>query len=232
MVLTNTLPGQGTASVIPSSFMPATSTGTCRSDRWALRCGARTLNCANASATRPFGTIDTPTQGGVASATAYVNFGWALTPAPKQIPIDGSTVTVWVDGLPLGAVDYNHERGDIETLFPDYQNTIGSNGPVGFRVIDTTTLTDGLHTIVWTVTDDAGTGEGLGSRFFTVANGVGAATRSPPRRRPRPCPCRGHGRPSTTHRSTVRRSSSGGVGWRVTWRVGGAPGIRTPRPPQ
>jgi hypothetical protein len=124
----------------------------------------------------PFGAIDTPTQGGVASGTSFLNYGWALTPQPKIIPIDGSTITVWVDGLPLGAVDYNHERADIEALFPGYQNTAGSNGAVGLRVIDTTALTNGLHTIAWTVADDQGAVEGIGSRFFTVSNGAGAVT--------------------------------------------------------
>ena len=69
-----------------------------------------------------------------------MNFGWALTPQPKIIPINGSTITVMVDGAPLGPVDYNHERADIEALFPGFQNTAGANGAVGFRVIDTTTL--------------------------------------------------------------------------------------------
>ena len=134
------------------------------------------MTCANALATKPFGAIDTPTQGGVASGSSFVNFGWALTPQPKLIPLDGSTVTVWVDGTPLGPVDYNHERVDIETLFPGFQNTAGSNGGVGFRILDTTTLTNGLHTIAWTVVDDQGAVEGIGSRFFTVSNGAGALT--------------------------------------------------------
>ena len=60
--------------------------------------GTRTITCDNAHATKPFGAIDTPTQGGVASGTNFVNFGWALTPLPKTIPTDGSTITVLVDG--------------------------------------------------------------------------------------------------------------------------------------
>ena len=139
-------------------------------------CGTRTMTCANASATKPFGAIDTPAQGGVASATNFVNFGWALTPQPKLIPLNGSTITVLVDGNSLGTVDYNHERPDIEALFPGYQNTAGANGAIGFRVIDTTLLTNGMHTISWTVTDNGGAIEGIGSRFFTVSNGAGALT--------------------------------------------------------
>jgi hypothetical protein len=134
------------------------------------------MTCTNASATKPFGTIDTPTQGGVASGANFINFGWALTPQPKIIPIDGSTITVVVDGASLGPVEYNLERPDIEALFSGFQNTAGTNGAVGFRIIDTTTLTNGLHTIAWTVIDNQGAVEGIGSRYFTVVNGVGAVT--------------------------------------------------------
>ncbi len=136
--------------------------------------GTRGMTCANASATRPFGAIDTPTQGGAASGAGFVNFGWTLTPQPKFIPINGSTITVMVDGNPLGPVDYNHERADIEALFPGFQNTAGANGAVGFRVIDTTTLANGRHTISWTVTDSLAFTEGIGSRVFTVSNGADA----------------------------------------------------------
>ena len=34
-------------------------------------------------------------------------------------------------------------------------------------MIDTTALSNGLHTIVWTATDSAGLTGGIGSRFFT-----------------------------------------------------------------
>jgi hypothetical protein len=134
------------------------------------------MTCSNANATRPFGAIDTPGQGEVAFGSGFVNFGWALTPPPKMIPLDGSTITVLVDGNPVGTVDYNHERSDIESLFPGYLNTAGPNGAVGFRVLDTTTLPNGLHTVSWTVTDSGGAIEGIGSRFFTVSNGTGALT--------------------------------------------------------
>ena len=52
-----------------------------------------------------------------------------------------------------------------------------SNGAVGFRTIDTTALANGLHTIVWTVTDSGGVTAGIGSRYFRVSNGVGASDR-------------------------------------------------------
>ena len=169
MVLTNMLPNQGNGPY--AFFMWAQD-----QEGHTTLLGTRTLTCANASATKPFGAIDTPTQGGLASGSASVNFGWALTPQPKLIPLDGSTITVWVDGTPVGPVDYNHERADIETLFPGFQNTAGPNGAVGFRVLDTTTLANGVHTIAWVVVDDEGAAEGIGSRYFTVSNGAGALT--------------------------------------------------------
>jgi hypothetical protein len=169
MVLTNMLPNQGNGTYL--FYMHAQDR-----DGNTTQLGTRTLTCANASATKPFGTIDTPEQGGPASGASFLNFGWVLTPQPKMIPLDGSTITVMVDGTPLGTVSYNHERPDIEALFPGYQNTAGANGAVGVRVIDTTTLANGLHTISWTVTDNQGITEGIGSRFFTVSNGTGSLT--------------------------------------------------------
>ena len=169
MVLTNMLPDQGNG--MYQFFMYAHD-----QEGHSTLLGTRTMTCANASATKPFGAIDTPTQGGIASGTSFVNFGWTLTPRPKLIPLDGSTITVLVDGNPLGTVSYNHERPDIEGLFPGFQNTAGTNGAIGFRVIDTTSLTNGLHTVSWTVVDDGGAVEGIGSRFFTVSNGAAAVT--------------------------------------------------------
>jgi hypothetical protein len=101
------------------------------------------------------------------SGSAYVNFGWALTPQPNIIPIDGSTIWVFIDNLPVGHPVYNNYRSDIGTLFPNYQN---SQGAVGYYYIDTTKLTNGLHTISWLATDSAGNKQGLGSRFFNVQN--------------------------------------------------------------
>ena len=39
-------------------------------------------------------------------------------------------------------------------------------------MFDTTKLANGVHTIAWGVTDAAGNAEGIGSRYFTVLNGV------------------------------------------------------------
>jgi alpha-tubulin suppressor-like RCC1 family protein len=129
----------------------------------------KTIICTNASAAKPFGTIDTPGQGESISGSGYINFGWALTPgASFLIPINGSTITVVVDGVILGSPAYNNFRSDIASQFPGYTN---SQGAVGFFFLDTTKLTNGVHSISWNAYDNANRGEGLGSRYFTVANG-------------------------------------------------------------
>jgi len=164
MVLTNMLPNQGTGTYQFSAY----------AEDWegrSVALGTRTISCANALGTKPFGTIDTPTQGEVVSGSSYVNFGWVLTHQPKIIPLDGGTITVLVDGAPLGNVTYNNFRPDIATFFPGLGN---SDGAIGFKILDTTQLADGLHTISWTVRDSFGATEGIGSRYFTVSNGTSA----------------------------------------------------------
>jgi hypothetical protein len=129
--------------------------------------GTRTITCDNAHAAKPFGAIDTPAQGETISGSAYVNFGWALTPQPAVIPVDGSTIQVFIDGTPSGTVTYNNPRSDVDTLFPAYANT---GGAIGYFTLDTTKLADGMHSIAWSVTDSLGRTDGIGSRYFFVLN--------------------------------------------------------------
>ncbi len=130
--------------------------------------GTKVINGVNASAKAPFGAIDTPDQGATVSGSAFVNFGWALTPRPKMIPFDGSTIHVLLDGVDVGPLAaFNLFRPDVSNLFPGLTN---SGGPIGYRVIDTTALSEGVHTIAWLATDDGGITTGIGSRFFTVQN--------------------------------------------------------------
>ena len=167
MVLTNMLPASGNGTFVFSIYARDR-------DGHSTLLGTRTMTCDNAHATLPFGTIDTPAQGETVSGSAYVNFGWALTQNPKAIATDGSTLTVYVDGVALGHPTYNNYRVDIATLFPGLAN---SNGAIGFQVMNTTLLANGLHTIAWTATDSGDFTEGLGSRYFTVSNGAVAVTR-------------------------------------------------------
>jgi beta-lactamase superfamily II metal-dependent hydrolase len=159
MLLSNMLPNQGNGTFTVSAYVRAM-------DGANTLLGSKTITLANATNTRPFGTIDTPAQGQTVSGTIN-NFGWALTPNPSSIPIDGSTIDVYVDNVLVGHPSYGHFRGDIAGLFPGYAN---SNGAIGFFTLDTTTLTNGVHTIAWVVRDNAGNASGIGSRYFTVSN--------------------------------------------------------------
>lgn len=165
-VLTNELPDSSGAPMLGNGtyvlHILVTTTGGTTND-----IGSVTVTVDNTTSPLPFGTIDTPAQGGTASGPAFVNFGWALTPQPNLIPIDGSTITVFIDGKPVGHPVYNQPRSDIQALFPGYQN---SQGAVGYFFIDTTQLTNGLHTLAWSATDSAGHAQGLGSRYFNVQN--------------------------------------------------------------
>ncbi len=160
MMLTNFLPNQGNGTF--TLYAKATD-----KEGNEVTLGSKTVTCDNADAVKPFGAIDTPAQGGTASGSAYVNFGWALTPQPNTIPTDGSTINVWVDGVPLGNPVYNQYRKDIALLFPGYNN---SNGAVGYFYLDTTAYLNGVHTIAWSVQDNAGNKDGVGSRYFTIVN--------------------------------------------------------------
>ena len=73
-----------------------------------------------------------------------------------------------MDGVFLGHPTYDQFRSDLASVFPGLKNT---NGAAAFFILDTRTLTDGLHTIGWIIRDDAGQGAGVGSRFFRVQNG-------------------------------------------------------------
>ncbi|HNX97834.1 MAG TPA: hypothetical protein PKK12_09150, partial [Candidatus Aminicenantes bacterium] len=115
------------------------------------------------------------------SGSSYVNFGWALTPQPAAIPTDGSTLLVWVDGLPLGHPTYNQYRPDIATLFPGYAN---SDGAVGFFYLNPSTLSEGTHSLSWSVEDSLGRLNGIGSRYFSVEHPSGGVHTGTARRAP------------------------------------------------
>jgi|GEM_PF-759945 len=162
-----------------TNFLPAQGNGTYNIHAYAtdkegsqVHLGTKTIGCDNANAVKPFGTIDTPAQGGDASGGAYVSFGWVLTPQPKTMPKDGSTIDVYVDSVKVGNLAaapnvYDQYRADVATAFPGLNN---SDGPVGACYLDTTGLANGVHTIYWIARDDAGAADGIGSRYFNVVN--------------------------------------------------------------
>ena len=137
--------------------------------------GKTTIQCSNATSTLPFGAIDTPGQGDIVSGLVN-NFGWVLSPAPRRAdPPGGGLVLVYVDGVPIGSPQGWAARSDLVALFPV---TLFPGVQLSLAVfpLDTTTMTDGVHTIAWGVRDDGGGTAGVGSRYFTVANGVTALT--------------------------------------------------------
>lgn len=137
--------------------------------------GTKTIIVDNTHAVKPFGAIDTPTQGGTASGNAFVNVGWILTPQPNGIPTNGSTINVYIDGIDKGHPTYNLFRSDIAGFFPGYVN---SNGSMARFYLDTTAYQTGYHSIFWIASDNAGNADGIGSRFFTIENAGFADTRT------------------------------------------------------
>lgn len=176
MVLTNMLPGGGNG---PVTFHAYAHDGAGN----VTPLGSRTVTAANATSVMPFGTLDTPGQGATVSGTVPV-FGWALAPSPHIIATDGSTIQVVIDGVAVGNPLYNQCRGtggsspppgtcddDIATLFgPSYRNIAEGSGAIGVYMLDTTTLSNGIHAIAWVVTDSGGNTQGIGSRYFFVVN--------------------------------------------------------------
>jgi len=149
--------------------------------------GQRTIILDNLHATTPFGTIDTPEQGGSIPGTgaysnpnAYPNFGWALTQAGKCIDInDPNAYQVFVDGVRKTLVRNTNwfpglQRDDITASFPGLCNT---NNAVAAFMFDAGSppLSNGIHTIGWVVTDTAGKQSGIGTRFFDLTSGGGGS---------------------------------------------------------
>ena len=160
MLLTNFLPGGGDGEYTLNAIATDMEGNQ-------VTLGTKTILCDNTNAVKPFGALDTPIQGGTASGSSFVNWGWVLTPQPNCIPTDGLTINVWVDGVNLGHPTYNVYRADIAAHFPSYKN---SDGATGYFYIDTTSYENGVHTIGWSAADDAGNTDGIGSRYFTILN--------------------------------------------------------------
>lgn len=160
MLLTNVLPNGGNGQYIISAKA-------LDKEGHEVTLGTKTIYCDNAHATKPFGAIDIPLQGGTASGNKYRVVGWVITPLPNYIPTNGLTISAIVDGVYLCHPKYNIFRSDIAGLFPGYSNSLGA----GFEFyLDTTRYKDGIHTISLYVTDSAGNSDGIGSRHFQISN--------------------------------------------------------------
>ncbi len=129
--------------------------------------GTTYITVDNAGAVKPFGAIDTPAAGETASGANYMNYGWVLTPVPNTVPVDGSTIYVFVNYQSQGNPTYDVYRSDIASLFPGYLN---SGGAAAYTYLDTTGFANGVYVVYWIATDNAGNADGIGSRFFTIQN--------------------------------------------------------------
>lgn len=160
-----------------TNFLPNLGNGTFRltaiaddADGRSTELGSRTITCTNATATAPFGSIDTPAQGETISGR-YHNFGWVLSPGLRRSDVPGGgQVRVVIDGVVGETPDGWVSREDLTALFPIAQFS-GVANALAVTTIDTTALTNGVHTIAWLVTDNQGAASGIGSRYFTVSNG-------------------------------------------------------------
>jgi hypothetical protein len=131
--------------------------------------GRRTITCTNSTATQPFGAIDTPAPGQTISGTLFHSFGWVLSRGKRADGAGGGTVNVVIDGVVVGSPAGWVGRSDLSALFPANLYP-GINNAVGVYSFDTTALSNGVHTIAWGVTDNAGAASGVGSRYFRVFN--------------------------------------------------------------
>jgi len=163
LMLTNFLPNSGNGTFVLHAVVDDV-------DGHSTDLGTKTITCANATATRPFGAIDTPAQGETVSGLVG-NSGWVLARAPALAFPPNGIVQVLVDGafLPGGPSLWN-ARPDLTALFP-VATFPGVANALGIFGLNTTTMTNGVHSIAWIVTADNGLTDGIGSRFFTVANG-------------------------------------------------------------
>jgi uncharacterized delta-60 repeat protein len=165
LMLTNFLPDQGNGTFKLYAYADD-------ADGHSALLGTKTITCSNSTATRPFGAIDTPAQGEVINGPAYTNFGWVLARGPALAYPPFGSVSVLIDGVFGASPTGWTSRPDLSSSFSSATYP-GVTNALGVSTLDTTTLADGVHTIAWVVTADNGLADGIGSRYFTVANGSG-----------------------------------------------------------
>ena len=131
--------------------------------------GTKTITCANAARSTPFGAIDTPGQGEVVSGVVN-NFGWVLAPdtSPRRSHRRRNRAGGHRRRRRRSPSGWTH-RGDLTSSVPR-RELQGHRHALGVFTFDSRTLTNGIHTIAWSVTDNMGSRGGVGSRYFTVAN--------------------------------------------------------------
>jgi hypothetical protein len=159
LILTNMLPNQGNGAF--TLYAHAWDL-----DGFFVTLGSKVINANNGTSLLPFGNIDTPLQGETVSGLV-ANYGWVLSRTRRADPPGGGSVSVWVDGVAVGVPGGWTSRPDLTAAFPGYP---GINTALAVYGLDTSVLSNGLHTIIWIVNDNTGAGAGIGSRYFNVFN--------------------------------------------------------------
>jgi hypothetical protein len=168
-----------------TNFLPNGGDGTFRLHAYATDVegnqsllGSKTIQAVNSTSFVPFGAIDTPAQGETISGSNYANFGWVLVRGSARAHPPFGTVVVLVDGAVIGSPGGWTSRSDLTALFPESTYS-GVGSALGVFGLNTTAYANGVHTIAWVVTADNGQVDGIGSRFFTIANGSGLTAGEP-----------------------------------------------------
>lgn len=165
-----------------TNMLPGGSQGTYTLDAVAtniadkqISLGTKTITCDNAHSVKPFGAIDSPAWGEVVSGSSVKISGWALTPQPKTIPTNGSTISIYVDGKFIGHPTYNEYREDMAVMFPEYSNSQGAGWSL---LLDASAYQDAPHSISWDIgTSDIEPSEsdgGLNKSFDETASMITA----------------------------------------------------------
>lgn len=171
MLLTNMLPNQGNGTF--RFYAIATD----REGNQTVLQNTPAIAVDNASSSAPFGAIDTPGQGETVSGMVN-NFGWVLVRDGARVDVPGGgSVVVYIDGVPVGVPGSWTGRSDITQAFPAGYAELASTAAV--YSFDSRALSNGVHTIAWGVEATNGQPAGVGSRYFTVSNGVVASLDGP-----------------------------------------------------
>ena len=152
LMLTNFLPKRRQRDVPSSMRSPTTSDG------HSVELGKRTITCTKATATEPFGAIDTPGQGRDRQRRRITaNFGWVLAHAPSlTYPPFGERAGRGGRHLPAGLAIRLGPAVRSDSPCSPRSATLASRTRWPRTTLDTTALADGVHTIAWIVRPTTG----------------------------------------------------------------------------
>jgi hypothetical protein len=124
--------------------------------------GRRTVQISNGDNQSPFGSVDQPDASGTYNGTGVIAVvGWAADADGIQ------RVDVQLDGGNMMSAMYGDARPDVGAAFPDFPAALFSGWIAN---LDTTRVTDGVHTLTITATDRLGMTKLIGRRMIQVLN--------------------------------------------------------------